>query len=150
MTTGRINQVTISVCTSGLTNEPLRTAPVHAVTRTAFHSGRSLQGFKNAYVNPPTTPQRIPQQNESRHVLSNRKAGRRNTLFPVLTSFRQALPVQRTRITVFGGGLPAAGTPKRWRHNHGISPRSLIAALGLAIGKQSTSFHSADEGRKGT
>ena len=107
MTTGRINQVTISVCTHELA---MRTAPVLA-SRDTFHGGRSLQGFKFAFVNSPTVTDRIP----SEDVLSEFVTSRRNTLYPDLTSFKQALLVQRTKITAFSEDYQQPAAPEKMR-----------------------------------
>lgn len=92
MTTGRINQVTISVCAA---NKSLHSTSTRV--RDTFHSGCSLQGFKCLCVNSFAVNNSIPPKRTNMSMTS-----KWNTLYPVLTSFRPALPVQWTEITAFG------------------------------------------------
>jgi hypothetical protein len=63
------------------------------------------------YVNSSTVTTRIPSEN----VLSTIVTSRRNTLYPDLTSSKQALPVQRTEITAFTEDYQQPAAPKKMR-----------------------------------
>ena len=80
--------------------------------KTLSTAGVRYKASNLPYVNPSTVTTRIP---SGKNVLSTAATSRRNTLYPDLTSFRQALPVQRTEITAFSEDYqqPAAAEKMR-------------------------------------
>ena len=106
MTTGRINQVTISIC---------------ATARRLWHSTTysrlatlSLAGVRyKALLLPLRESPRNLGPRSNRSCTSRAKVNERNTLFPVLTSFRSALRVHRTRITTFNEDYQQPDAPER-------------------------------------
>ena len=112
MTTGRINQVTISVCTEAHTTRAWSTVQ-HQYSRpkTLSTAGVRYKALTIAFVNPSTVTARIPSWN----VLSTAVTSRRNTLYPDLTSFKQALLVQRTKITAFSEDYQQPAAPEKMR-----------------------------------
>ena len=136
MTTGRINQVTISVCTE---TPPLGQIPVqHQYSRrkTLSTVGVHYKASTMPYVNSSTATTRIPFQ---KNVLSTAVTSRRNTLYPDLTSFRQALLVQRTKITAFSEDYQQPAAPEKMRT---VTAYLQFVQLqsSLTNGKQSTPF----------
>ena len=112
MTTGRINQVTISVCTE--IPHKWGTPAQHQYSRpeTLSTAGVRYKAFQTMpYVNSLAVTERIPSEN----VLSTPATSERNTLFPDLTSFRPALLVQRTKITAFSEDYQQPAAPKKLR-----------------------------------
>ena len=96
MTTGRINQVTISICMRIL--DP-HTAPVLASGDT-FHGGRSLQGFKQCLCEfPHSLRAHSVWKKRTQHICDQRK---KHLVPRSHTIPRLALLVQKTKITVFG------------------------------------------------
>lgn len=93
-------------------------------------------GLKLEYTPPHTMPERIPFK---KNVLGTPVTSERNTLFPDLTSFRPALPVQWTEITAFSEDYQRPAAPEKLQRSHGVSPIR-VSHTGLTIGKQSTSF----------
>ena len=122
MTTGRINQVTISIC---------------ATARRLWHSTTysrlatlSLAGVRYKALLLPLreSPRNLgPRSNRSR--TSRAKVNERNTLFPVLTSFRSALRVHSTRITTFNEDYQQPEHLKGAR-SHGVSPMIICVWFG--------------------
>ena len=111
MTTGRINQVTISVCTESHRRGMTHVQHQYSRPKTLSTAGVRYKASNLPYVNPSTVTTRIPSEN----VLSTIVTSRRNTLYPDLTSSKQALPVQRTEITAFTEDYQQPAAPKKMR-----------------------------------
>ena len=107
--------------------------------RDTFHGGRLLQGLEMP-LREFLCSQR---QSSIRRCTNTSITSKWNTLYPVLTSFRPALSVQRTKITAFNEDYqqPAILT----KHRTVTADLPFVNCItGLTIGKQSTSFPIAD------
>ena len=88
MTTGRINQVTISVCTR---TEALKYRHRYRRPKTLSSVGVRYKAFNNAFVNSLTVTKRIQPED----LLSTSVTSERNTLFLDLTQFQDQLSLSR-------------------------------------------------------
>ena len=115
MTTGRINQVTISVCTESLHHarwhKPLYSTSTYVRRRFPRRAFVTRLWLLPLWIPPQLQRAFRPRKN----VLSTAVTSRRNTLYPDLTSFKQALLVQRTKITAFSEDYQQPAAPEKMR-----------------------------------
>ena len=124
MTTGRINQVTISICADlrlhSTSTRVLRHFPQWAfVTRL----------FNCLCVNPFTVWDCIPTE----VVLATQRPAKETPCFPFSQVSDQALPVHRTRITIFSEDYQRPDMSRRHTQSRRIS--KWLIASSVAIGK---------------
>ena len=139
MTTGRINQVTITVCTENK-------SPQHS-TGTRRHEGQlSTAGVRYkastiAFVNSLTVTERIP---VVKPYSARLRPAKETPCSPISQVPGPVLPVQRTEITAFSEDYQQPAAPEKLRS---VTAYLLCSELhtnrSIRIGKQSTSFLSA-------
>ena len=148
MTTGRINQVTISSMWAGA-NTHLQ----HQVL--AFSKGFPRWVFITRLLIRPhneVSLNLLQQQAAFRNkiVLVHKQPVTASTLSPGLTCFKQDLPVLvKTGITAFSGDYHQPAAPQRYTTVK-ADLQVVIWPIDLAISKQSTSFYSASYYHKRT